>query len=95
MYAFPQFFLSDTWTLITQNVWFPISLHVPAFLCLSVCVCVKFIILSVYRKTIKDLRERHNRNVKVMAQVQREEKLKALDCLRKLNPEDGHSRTFS
>lgn len=62
---------------------------------LSVCVCVKFIILSVYRKTIKDLRERHNRNVKVMAQVQREEKLKALDCLRKLNPEDGHSRTFS
>ena len=40
MYAFPQFFLSDTWTLITQNVWFPISLHVPAFLCLSVCVCV-------------------------------------------------------
>ena len=61
---------------------------------LSVCVCVKFIILSVYRKTIKDLRERHNRNVKVMAQVQREEKLKALDCLRKLNPEDGHSRTF-
>lgn len=53
------------------------------------------IILSVYRKTIKDLRERHNRNVKVMAQVQREEKLKALDCLRKLNPEDGHSRTFS
>lgn len=62
---------------------------------LSVFVCVKFIILSVYRKTVKDLRERHNRNVKVMAQVQREEKLKALDCLRKLNPEDGHSRTFS
>lgn len=62
---------------------------------LSVCVCVKFIILSVYRKTVKDLRERHNRNVKVMAQVQREEKLKALDCLRKLNPADGHSRTFS
>ena len=62
----------------------------------SVCVfCVQFITLSVYRKTVKDLRERHNRKVKVMDQFQGEEKLKALDCVRKPSPEDERSRMFS
>ena len=46
----------------------------------------------MYRKIVNDLRERHNRKVKVMGQFQGEEKPTALDCLRKLNPEDGHTR---
>ena len=34
--AFLHFSLSAAETLITQNVWFPVSLKIPAFLCLPV-----------------------------------------------------------
>ena len=33
---FPHLSLSASRTLITQNVWLPVSLEVPAFLCLSI-----------------------------------------------------------